>query len=306
MTRRALTVATLLVSVGVSTVVSAGAALAGCSDRFPDEAWQVAGQTELLTVSTVSVPEGQALRFADDAAATMALLETELGAAHPIELCIAGRDADLDGSGIVPENERLHSVVFNEDGTVVIDVLEAAFFDEAHAFGLAYATLWGVAAESGSVGYPEPLATTIGQWYLSRAADKLELHHSQMRSGAFFRDPSGQGVDTTDWTAGSQPPVYPWNPQFQESPLADLVAYAVATEGAEILRDPSQERWMAVEQAWQEALRQEALQGSSSGNAWLIGLAIVAGLLTLAGVLAWLNHLAKRRFKDEARPKTSR
>jgi hypothetical protein len=179
--------------------------------------------------------------------------------------------------------------------------LQAIRFDESHAFGLAYATLWGLAQQQGLEGYPEPLATVIGQWYMSRAAGKLDLHHSQMRGGAFFRDPGGEGVDSTDWTAAQQPPVYVWNPQFQESPIGDLVAFAVETQGPEVLLDTDGARWSEIEQKWQAALREEALQGAGSGNAWVIGLAVIVGFVGLAILLALLNRRSRRRIKEKLR-----
>lgn len=279
----------------------ASAADAWCDVHFPHEDWQPVGETEFLTVATAGLPEGQALRFADEASATARMLHDDLGPFPQLHLCVYGPDVRLAPTGILPEGQRVHSVVFNDDATVYIGVLEASFFDEAHAFGLAYAALWQVATELGLDGYPEPLATTIGQWYLSRVAGKTELHHSQMRSGAFFADPSGKGVAATDWTSEAQPAIYPWNPQFQESPVADLVDYAVRTAGPEVLRNPTNARWQAVETSWQEALRDEALQGRSSGNDWVIGLAIVVGMVGLAGLLAWLTRRSKRKFKDEAR-----
>ena len=284
----------------ILSVAPAHAADPWCEAHEPDLVWNTIGETALLTVATAGVPEAQGLRFADEATATAQLLDADLGPIPQLHLCIYGPGVSLDGTGIVPEGQRVHSVVFNVDATVLVGVLEASFFDEAHAFGLAYAALWHVAADAGRDGYPEPLATTVGQWYLSRVSGKVDLHHSQMRSGAFFADPSGRGVATTDWMSGSQPAIYTWNPQFQESPVADLIDYAVATRGSPVLRDPSNERWQPVEQAWQAALREEALQGSNSGNDWLIGLAILLGMVGLAGLLAWLTHRSKRRFKDEA------
>jgi hypothetical protein len=295
----------LLVILGVVLLAApfgpASAADPPCDAHFPGQEWETVGETEFLTVATAGVPEGQALRFADEAAATARTLHDDLGAIPQLHLCVYGSDVRLDPTSILPEGQRVHSVVFNEDATVYVGVLQAAFFDEAHAFGLAYAALWQVADELDLDGYPEPLATTIGQWYLARAAGKTELHHSQMRSGAFFADPSGRGVDATDWTAEAQPQIYPWNAQFQESPVADLVDYAVATAGPGVLRNPTNARWQAIERSWQEALRDEALQGTSSGSDWVIGLAIVIGMVGLAGLLAWLTRRSKRRFKDEAR-----
>lgn len=285
----------------VTATTPAHAADPWCAAHFPDQEWVAVGETELLTVATAGLPEGQALRFADEATATVRDLGDDLGPFSQLHLCLYGGDVRLDPGGILSPGQRVHSVAFSETGTVYVGVIEAAFFDEAHAFGLAYAALWQVAGELGLAGYPEPLATTIGQWYLSRSAGKLDLHHSQMRSGAFFADPSGRGVAATDWTSDAQPPIYAWNPQFQESPVADLVDYGVGTAGTAALRDPTNATWQPIEQAWQSALRDEALQGSSSGSDWLIGLAIIVGMVGLAGLLAWLTRRSKRRFKDEAR-----
>jgi len=301
MVRRTSVVAAVLAATSLLVTAQAGAADTWCQVHFPDVSWEMAGETELLTVATAGMAEAQGLRYAEEASATVRMLEADLGSFAQLHLCVAGRQVAIESAGILPPGQSLHAVAFTEDGTVFIGPHEALFFDEASAFGLAYAALSQVAAAAGDTGYPEPLATTIGQWYLSRVAGKEELHHSQMRSGAFFTDPEGQGVAATDWTSETQPPVYPWNPQFQESPAADLIGFAVAREGTAVLRNPSNEQWRALEVAWQAALRNEALQGSGSGNEWMVGLAIALGLIGLAITVAMLDRRSRRRFKDEAR-----
>jgi hypothetical protein len=287
------------------SLITAAPALAGCEDHFPDTEWSVAGETELLVVSrSSSISEGQGLRLADDAAATARLLEEDLGPLPQLSLCIFNQDDNLDRTGLVTEGQLLHAAAFNDDSTVFISTLQGRRFEEAQAFGLAYAALWGVAAREGETGYPEPLASVVGQWYLSRVADKLELHHSQMRGGAFFRDPTGEGIETTDWTQASQPAIYTWNPQFQESPIADLVQYAVDQYGVDVLVEPDGDRWAEIEQEWQAALREEALQGASGGNDWIIGFAIFFGFILLAGLMAWLQRKSKQKIREDARIRT--
>lgn len=277
-------------------LVAAAPALAACEDHFPTVEWLVATQTDLITVKTVDVPEGQALRFADTAAETARTLESDLGTVPPLELCLYAPSANLPTEGLLPVGQQLHSVVF-DDGTVVIGTLQSRIYDETQAFGLSYAALHGLAERIGEPAYPEPLASAVGQWYAARAAGKLEVHHSQMRTAAFFRDPDGDGVDPSDWAASTQPPAYTWNPQFHESPISDLVEYAVSTHGISVLEDATTERWETIEIAWQASLRNEAVQGRSSGNAWLVGLGIVIGAVAAAALLA----LHQRRLKLRAK-----
>ncbi len=299
---RSIAVLIALVAAGMAAgLVSAAAAFADCGAQFPEEEWVLVGETDLLTVSSAGLSDAAGLRFADEAGATARLLEADFGTLPPLELCVFGPDVRLDPEGLAPRGQQLHAVVFAEEGTIYVGGLQASLFDEAHSFGLAYATLWGLARRHGLDSYPEPLATVIGQWYMSRVAGKVDLHHSQMRSGAFFRDPSGGGVETTDWTADRQPPIYVWNPQFQESPVGDLIGFAVETHGPEVLLDTDSARWSEIEQEWQAALREEALQGSGSGNAWLIGLAVVVGFVSLAILLAWLNRRSRRKIKEKMR-----
>ncbi len=298
-------IAALVAALFAVGIAVAAPAHAGCGDRYPDVEWRSTGQTDLLVVSaTPSVGDGLGLRLADEAGAMARVLEEDFGSVPPLSLCVFGTEDGLDATGLVPEGQLLHAAVFNEDGTVYVNTLDSRLFAETNAFGLAYAVLWDVAARQGAAGYPEPLATVIGQWYLARAAGKLELHHSQMRGGAFFRDPSGQGIEATDWAWAAQPPVYSWNPQFQESPLSDMVQWAVDQHGVEVLSDPDPQRWAEIEKAWQDALRAEALQGASGGNDWLIGLTIFFGFIGLAGLVAWLNKRSKRRIREQARIRT--
>lgn len=295
----------VLVLIGVAAigaVAGAAPAFAGCGDNFPDTEWRVTGETELLVVATApSVSDGQGLRFADEASATARWLEEDLGTIPQLNLCIFGVDDDLDPTGLVPAGQLLHAVVFNEDATVYVNTIQASLFDETHAFGLAYAALWHVADELGRTGYPEPLASAVGQWYLARSADKLDLHHVQMRGGAFFRDPSGGGIETTDWAQASQPPTFAWNPQFHETPISDLVQFAVDQYGPEILNELDGIRWSEIEQEWQTALRLEALQGSSGGADWVVGLVIFFGFIGLAGLTAWLTRRSRIKLREEAR-----
>lgn len=302
MAQRFLSAIALTAIVFAAGVFTATAADAGCGDQFPDAEWRIVGETDLLVVAiTGSVSDGQGLRFADTSAATARQLEEDFGVLPSLNLCVFSEVDELDPSGLVTTGQLLHAAAFNLDGSVYVNTLQSRLFDETQAFGLAYAVLWDVAAEQGLDGYPEPLATVIGQWYLARAADKLELHHSQMRGGAFFRDPAGEGIEATDWAQSSQPSIYVWNPQFQESPISDLVQWAVDEHGVEVLSDPDPDRWGEIEQEWQDALRDEALQGASGGNDWLIGLAIFVGFIALAALMAWLTHRSKRKIREDAR-----
>jgi hypothetical protein len=302
MARRIATFLLLVLALsGVAVVAAPAPAMAACADRFPDLDWQPVGTTDLISVEAAGLSDAQGLRFAEEAGATARLLEEDFGLLPALELCAYAAGLRLDPTGLVAPGQQLHAAVFNESGSVFVGGFELGLFDESHSFGLAYAVLWDVAAQLGLDAYPEPLATVVGQWYLSRVAGKLELHHNQMRDGAFFRDPSGSGIEATSWAVSSQPQVYTWNPQFQESPLSDLVEYAVSEHGVEILRRPDGETWAGIERDWQEALRDEALQGRSSGNAWLVGATIFLGFVALAVATAWVTKRSRRRALERLR-----
>lgn len=266
-------------------------ATSGCAERFPLTEWTPAATAGPVTLWTAEVNQATADRYRDQIDGIVGLLEADVGQLDPIDVCVFGSEVTLDATGLLPENQRLHAVVFPAEDTVVVGATLPRFLEEAVTFGLTYTALWQTAEQLGFTGYPEPLATTIGQWYMARVKDRLDQHRSAMRTGLFFSDPEGT-AESRAWTEQSQSDAYVWNPQFLESPIGDIVAFAVATRGAEVLSDPSQELWSAIELEYREALRQE-LVGEGSGTTWMWGAGIIIGALLLAGFVAWLARREK-------------
>lgn len=272
---------------------ASAAKASGCSERFPAADWIESAVVGPATLWIADIEDAVAARYADQVAAITTILESDLGALDPIDVCIFGSDVMLDATGLLPENQRLHAVVFPQDDTVVVGAILPQFLEEAVAFGLAYTGLWQVGEDLALDGYPEPLATTVAQWYMARVKDRLDQHRSAMRTGLFLSDPEGKAEGGV-WTGEAQSTAYVWNPQFLESPIGDMVEFAVATRGVEVLRDVSTETWADVESEYRLTLRQE-LVGDGSGSAWMYGAGIVIGVLILAGIVAWLAHRDRRK-----------
>lgn len=285
-----LTGAIVLVGPAISAQVASP-----CAATLPDGDWQLAGQTDLVAVYGAGLTQALGLRLADGATTTARMLEADFGSLPPLTVCVIGFQVDVDTTPLTGGQGLFHSAVLNDEGTVFVSMIDGAYFDEAHAFGMASAVLWHEAAAMGLDGYPEPLATTIGQWYISRSAKREGLDHAQMRNNAFFIDPGGEGIEPADWAVSSQTPTLAWNPEFQASPVADMIGYAVAQHGIEVLDDPDPLRWAEIEVAWQADLRDEALQGRESGNRWVFGLGIVVGAVALGAITAWLTRRSRRR-----------
>ncbi len=273
---------------GVATAAEAS----GCLEHFPATDWTESALVGPATLWIADIEDAVAARYADQVAAITEILESDLGALDSIDVCIFGSEVRLDAADLLPDNQRLHAVVFPQDDTVVVGAILPQFLEEAVAFGLAYAALWQVGEDLPADGYPEPLATTVGQWYMARVKDRLDQHRSAMRTGLFFSDPEGKAEGGV-WTGEVQSTAYVWNPEFLESPIGDMVEFAVATRGVDVLRDVSTETWADVESEYRLTLRQELI-GDGSGSAWIVGAGIIIGVVVLAGIAAWFAHRDRR------------
>lgn len=268
-----------------------------CASRFPAHAWTLVSEGASVATFRASVDESVAHRFAESATAAASMLAADLGEFPPTVLCVFGSDITLDAAslvdaGLLPSGQRLHAAAFIDEALLFVDTQQFRLVDDAIVLGLANIALWH---SSGSDGYPEPLAGAVAQWYVARMADSLEQHHSTMRVFNFFNDPSGN-APPTDWFAGSQEPVAVWNPEFQESPIADFVESAVADSGTSIIVDPEPAVWEAADVAWRAGLRAELLQGAEGSRDWVGGVAIAVLVVVLAVATAWWGRrLSKRK-----------
>jgi hypothetical protein len=207
----------------------------------------------------------------------------------------------VDPTGIVPSGQRVHSAAFGPESVVAVRAAELQRVQPAIAYGLAYAALWEAAEIGGLAGYPQPLADAVGQWYMARATGSLERHHAVMLRANFLQDPSGTRPPV-DWTVGGpQTPVFSWNPEFAESPVGDMIEFAVAKNGSEVLLDPTAATWAAVETEYKAQLHDELFGDVGGSFGWPWGLAIVVIVLVLALVLSGYEWRRKRKA-NERRP----
>jgi len=232
--------------------------------------------------------DGDATRVAD-------WLSDDLGVTRRTALCLLGVDVEIDSSEFVPFGQQLHAAAFGSEAVVVVNALDLKRVQPAIAYGLAYTALWETAASLDLPGYPQPLADAVSQWYMARATNSLEAHHATMLRANFLQDPSGT-QPPADWTAsGPQPPVFVWNPQFIESPVGDMVEFAVTADGSDVLLDPTAETWAVIETEYKANLSDELFGDIGGSFGWPWGLTLVAVILLLAAGLSGFEWRRKKR-----------
>jgi hypothetical protein len=278
----------------VPPAVAAAQSVSPCEERFAEQEWIATGDSGGIAAYRAALEPAVAERFADTAREVAALLQADLGAMPAATLCVFGPDARLDATGLLPEGQRLHAAAFAPEALLVIDAQQFRLVDEAIAFGLSHIALWHQAAEVGAIGYPEPLASAVKQWYAARLSGKLEQHHSQMRVGLFFSDPEGK-APPTDWFVANQDSTIVWNPEYQESPIGAFVADAVGRHGTGLLQAPDPDEWAAAEATWRSVLRDELLQGADRSQEWIGGALLAAGVVIGAAGLALWGRRQNRR-----------
>jgi len=270
-----------------------------CGERFPAQDWVHVSESGGVSVYRAALDQVVAERFANTAMAVAADLRRDLGAFPASTLCVFGPDTALDAtaleeSGLHPPGARLHAAVFAEQALLFVDSQQVRLVEDAVAFGLSHIALWHLAAAQGEVGYPDPLSGAVAQWFVARMNGSLEQHHATMRLATFFNDPGGD-ADASEWFASRQEPIMAWNPEYQESPIGDFIADAVARNGAEILQTLDPGEWAVADGVWRAALREELLQGADESRDWVGGVLITAGVLVAAIGLTWLGRRQRRR-----------
>lgn len=270
-----------------------------CGARFPEAEWTTLAVDAPVTMATAGMPPAMAERFAADVERVANQIQDEIGGLTGTAVCLSTPEVKLDAGDLVPPGQRLHAVAFGDEQLFAISAVEIRMVDDTIAFGLPHIALHQVANELGfPSGYPQPLASTIGHWYLARVNGRVEQYHSELVVALFLDDPNPQertAADATRWVdSGATDPLL-FDPQFVASQMGDLIEYAVGTRGVDVLRDPSQETWGALENEWRVAMRDELLEGrrGSWGAEW--GVAIVVGFVLLAIALALHRRWQKRR-----------
>jgi hypothetical protein len=273
-----------------------------CADHFPGVDWVTVDIEGPVTVATAGMSPEMSARFAADVEANAVLIEGEIGGLDGATACLATPELAEAFSDFAGAGQRLHAGVFGEEKVLVISAVEIRMVDDAIAFGLPHIALSQIAADLDlEDGYPEPLGSTIAHWYLARYTDRIDRYRGELVVALFLDDPNPDRrtlEDATGWTLDRKSEPFLYDPQFIASPMGVFVEHATSVSGLEVIRDPRQETWGALENQWRVQLREELPQGSF-GVYW--GVALVVTFLLLALLLAWLKRRQNKR-KAQRRP----
>ena len=258
-----------------------------------------------VSIESTGVPAGQGERFAREIGTVVGWITNEMGPVTAT-VCLVGADEDtaFDRDQVQTQSRLFHARMEADRALLVISTPEQiGRVSAAAAFGLSHIKLW---QESGGEGWPEPLATAIAFWYRTRLLDHLELRHAEARAENFFDNES-----RVDWVASRQVAVLVWNPEthgtqrqtgFQSGLVAvtpgasgDIIAFATAAEGLDILLDRDRERWAERERSWRVSLRVELTGRETPTTVWVGGIGIAVGVVLLATVVAVGGIVSKRR-----------
>jgi hypothetical protein len=282
--------------------VAADAVTGRCAEMFPDIEWSDVVVDAPVTFATSGMSAEMSARYAADAERVVNLVHAELGGLEGTAMCLTVPEIGLDVGDLVPAGQRLHVAVFGEEKVFALSAVEIRMVDDAIAFGLPHIALWQLAADLGLPdGYPEPLASTVSHWYLARDNDRLERYHAELVVQLFLDDPNPDqrtAADATPWVAGVRADPFTFDPQFVASPMGDLIDHAVESAGVEVLRDPSQETWGALETEWRIAMKNELLAGRSGSWGAEAGAAIIIFFVFLAILLAWQKRRQNKRAAE--------
>ncbi|NNF64263.1 MAG: hypothetical protein HKN07_08370 [Acidimicrobiia bacterium] len=255
----------------------------GCAGLFPDVSFSMSKSAGPVMVYGTKFDQPLFDRFVADVEASSVAVHDDLGGLVGVEVCLFPGNVEMDPTGLVPEGQQLHAVAFHEANVIALGARQFASVKRAAAFGLASMALWNI--NDGP--HAEPLSTTIAQWYSARVQGReLTNHNSMLFSNLVSRN--------EEWplAVASQTATRAWNPQFQDSAASDLIAYAVATRGPEVMAETSDLTWREIGTEWSEALRTE-LRPDGPGTTHLWGAAIFFGIILLAIVTAFIRWKAK-------------
>lgn len=270
-----------------------------CSARFPAAEWTTVAVEAPVTMATAGMPPAMAERFAADVETIANQIQGEIGGLSGTAVCLSTPEVNIDAGDLVPRGQQLHAVAFGAAQLFAISAVEIRLVDDAIAFGLPHIALHQVANELGlPAGYPQPLASTIGHWYLARVNGRAARYHNELVVALFLDDPNPQertAADATRWVDGGTVDPLLFDPKSVASQMGDFIEYAVDTRGVEVMRDPTQETWGELENEWRVAMRDELLEGrqGSYGAEW--GVVIFVAFVALAIALALQRRRQKRR-----------
>ncbi len=304
---RSLLVAVLLVLGAAAPAVAQDEGL--CAQRFPEVEW-VRLDTRIPGYAT-GVPEGHAARYAGEINGSVDRIIDHYGP-FDATVCLFDPDSGFDTSRFVSGSKRLHALVLQDDAMLVLSTENIGLTGSAAAFGLAHMAIWQY---SGGVGFPEPQASTIAQYFRSEVRDRAIYDHAEAKASNFF----GPQV-VTPWSSGTQSNPMAWDPGVGHSAfgggkgpasdaasaasthMADLVRFGMDEVGEEIFTNPDPVMWTDLESRWRNALTVELMGTDQPTTGWRSGLAIAVGIVLGATIAVALGFISKRRGRR--RPET--
>jgi hypothetical protein len=308
MIARVLLVVTLLV---IGVVAPASAQSTGvCAERFPEVEW-----TQLDTavdVYAAGVPVGHAGRYAGEINGAVAQINEHFGA-FEATVCLFDPESGFDQSRFVSGSNRLHAILLPDDGILVLSTENVGLTGSATAFGLAHLAMW---QHADGVGFPEPQASTIAQYFRSEVRDRAIYDHAEAKSANFF----GPGV-VTPWSATTQQNPLAWDPSrgrttgfgrgydpvataaaASSTHMADLIRFGFAEEVDGFITNPDPAVWADLEARWRRSLTIELMGTDVPTTTWKGGLAIAIGIVVVAAIAIALGLISKLRGRG--RPET--
>ena len=271
-----------------------------CATLFPEAEW-VAGESSILDIGFSAVPEGRAERFTAEIEATAAAVSSDIGGLEGSAVCVVGSDSAFDPAPYIERTKRFHAVLDHDNDVLLLSAASPGNIERAAAFGVPHLALWNL---SGGVGWPEPLASTIGQWYRAVALDRMAQYRVQSTGADFSVDPiTGEGNFGLDfsteariaWTESTQPALRTWDPSRNDAPIGYFIEYTVASEGPEVLADTDADTWQGREALWRQSLVSDLTGRTEPTTGWISGISLAVAVLVVAAVLAIGGFVMKRR-----------
>ncbi len=261
---------------------------------FPDTVWDgPARPLGPVRLYTAGLPVGLADRFTDDLGDAVGPIAAELDGLAGVEVCLFADRLPLDAQALGwPEGQQLRAISFGAERVLVLSAWNTLLVRRAGTFGLAHQAEWGLSGGD----YPDPLGATVGHWYVSRLEGRVRRDHDSMRFAKLIR----ALPEEISWTASRIPERLLWNPEFQLSPIGDFAGFAVTAEGLDVIRNPDAATVRRLGAEWQSALLAEATGSESGTRGWIVGTVIVAGVLSLGALIAFVNLWSARRERANA------
>ena len=299
---------TLFLVLGVAAP-ALGQDTGACAERFPEVAW-IRLDTS-VDVYAAGVPEGHAGRYAGEINGAVDQIVEHFGP-FDATVCLFAPDSAFDTSRFVSGSDRLHALLLTDEALLILSTENVGLMGSAAAFGLAHIAMW---EHSGGVGFSEPQASTIAQYFRSEVRDRAVYDHAEAKAANFF----GPEV-VTPWSSAVQADPLAWDPGVGHSSfgggtgpasdaasaasthMADLVRFGMQEEGEEIFTNTDPTMWTALESRWRNALTAELMGTDEPTTGWRTGLAFAVGIVVAAAFAITLGFISKRRGRQ--RPET--